>query len=222
MTKETNQLTSSCSVGMQDINGLLQSAPISRIKTLRDDEGRNGFTLIELLVVVLIIGILAAIALPQYQKAVEKSKAKEAMTIIKNIYVADNLYKMETGRHATRFESLDIEIPWFQNTKWYTYSTVTDTRSTKDWSAQLETWGNTYEAIFMGRIAGKYAGAGFAYYLNNKGGFSYPLHQLLCMEKVTGHGYQFQGNPGDYCEKLFHGKRVTTVPANFARVYTIP
>ncbi len=50
----------------------------------------KGFTLLELMVVVIIISILSAMALPQYQKAVEKSRAAEAITMGKTIIDAQN------------------------------------------------------------------------------------------------------------------------------------
>ncbi|WP_424244573.1 prepilin-type N-terminal cleavage/methylation domain-containing protein [Elusimicrobium posterum] len=72
---------------------------------------KKGFTLIELLVVVLIIGILAAIALPQYQKAVRRARAAEAVIIAKSMVDAIKIYQMETGTTPTMLEDLAITLP---------------------------------------------------------------------------------------------------------------
>ena len=77
---------------------------------MKNNRCKKGFTLIELLVVVLIIGILAAIALPQYQKAVWKSRAAELMTQARNVYRAQQAYFMEQGKFADSFDLLPIDF----------------------------------------------------------------------------------------------------------------
>ena len=73
----------------------------------------QAFTLIELLVVVLIIGILTAIALPQYQTAVLKARYVQAMTLVDSLWRAQQVYYLANGEYADELAKLDIELPLF-------------------------------------------------------------------------------------------------------------
>ncbi len=74
-------------------------------------KSNKAFTLIELLVVVLIIGILAAIAVPQYQLALEKSRASEALAAVKSLKQAVDVYRLTTGESSPSLSQLDISFP---------------------------------------------------------------------------------------------------------------
>ena len=76
---------------------------------------KQAFTLIELLVVVLIIGILAAVAVPQYQVAVKKANLAKYMDLVKAIKEAEDVYYLANGSYTNDLENFDITLPGGEN-----------------------------------------------------------------------------------------------------------
>jgi len=177
----------------------------------------KAFTLIELLVVVLIIGILAAVALPQYQKAVEKSRAAEALQLMKSVNQAVDTYYLSSGEWPRTFDELAVDISWTGREKGYLDVNITDVRSNGVWSIQLEN--KSCQSIIATRLDGKYSGAGFLIEKNCPLVAPWENHELYCAEFLVGNKI-FSGADGRFCTQLlgaaFKGK------SSSLRAYTLP
>ncbi len=122
--------------------------------------GKKGFTLLEVLMVVIIIGVLATLAIPQYTKTVEKARASEAYSNLGTIRKAEWIfYNDRTPQTFTAVVgSLDIENPNSFATRNFNY-TVTAGASTFTATAARVSGTNSGETITInqaGAIAGNW------------------------------------------------------------------
>ena len=131
---------------------------------------KKGFTLIEMLVVIFIMGILSSIALPKYQRSVERARVSEAQTLLRSIFESQerllwergfNSYKEALNKNqAFGFDKLDITVK----------GTYEKSLNTGVNTGTLRTENFTYEMYFSGNdiveatsIKGKYTGAKIVY-----------------------------------------------------------
>ena len=97
---------------------------------------RNGFTLLELLVVVIIVGILASVAIPQFRRVTDRARETEAQNILNSVMTAEMAFFQENGTFTVNPAQLLITIPGMH-----------------DWSIPAFAAGNT-TAVALDGVAG--------------------------------------------------------------------
>lgn len=171
----------------------------------------RGFTLLEIIIVVLVVAVLAAIAVAQYQKLVERSKAMQAITLLKSAYQAAVLYQDIHGNWPRKLADLDVQIPssWTGKEKWdVNAGGLTDSVSNGEWTIELGNENNVSKYVQIGRLKGLYRGTGFYIF------YAWPssptnIRKLICTDRYSrwSSGVKVsdpKGLNGAYCNKIMH------------------
>jgi prepilin-type N-terminal cleavage/methylation domain-containing protein len=177
-----------------------------------------GFTLIELLVVVLIIGILAAVAVPQYQKAVWKSRAAQLLTATRSLATAQETFHMGNGGYATAFSDLEIDFPLTPRSTTALGNSVSSTDAVRGNSWMEISITGYFEGSFALSTArfidGPYKGGGFMF--PHYSADSALQQKMYCTEMTL-----YFSTAGSFCTKLFGATNLVTTRWSL-RFYEMP
>ncbi len=181
---------------------------------------QQGFTLMELLVVVLIMGILAAVALPQYNKAVERSKATQGLALLKTLEEAYQTAYLAKGTYPSSFAELDVDFPLTGNEHFMSHR-FRDSKSNEDWILEIENI-PPYTTLLAVRNSGQYKGAGFVVLISNPTHTSF-LKRVICFERTKSANFLFDKKlaQGAYCQQIIQGSSIEEADA-YARLYNLP